>query len=114
MATLQGDHERLAALLSPPDSISSDPDQRGLRRELYAHSAERVIDWLLLAWSGQPNEGDGFRAMIEDAKHWQPIALPVKGRRCAGARHPGRPRCRRYIKDCRNLVDRRGFRAGAR
>ena len=75
----KGDHERLAALLSPPDSISSDLDQRGLRRELYAHSAERVIDWLLLAWSGQPNEGDGFRAMIEDAKHWQPIALPVKG-----------------------------------
>jgi len=74
-----GDHERLTALLSPPGPIDADLDQRGLRRELYAHGGERVIDWLLLAWSGQPDDGDGFRAMIEDAKHWQPVALPVKG-----------------------------------
>ena len=74
-----GNHKRLAALLSPPSAIAADPNQRGLRRELYAHGTERVIDWLLLAWSGRPGDGDGFRTMIEDAKHWQPVTLPVKG-----------------------------------
>ena len=73
------DHERLAALLSPPEPIGSNLDKRGLRQELYAHGAERVFDWLLLVWAGQPDDGGGFRAMIEDARHWQPITLPVKG-----------------------------------
>ena len=73
------DHERLAAMLSPPAPIGTKLDRHGLRRELYAHGAKRVIDWLLLAWCGQPDNGDGFRAMIEDARLWQPITLPVKG-----------------------------------
>ncbi len=74
-----GDHERLAAMLSPPAPIGAKLDRHGLRQELYAHGAERVTDWLLLAWCGQPDNGDEFRAMIKDAKHWQPITLPVKG-----------------------------------
>ncbi len=74
-----GDHERLAAMLSPPAPIGAKLDRHGLRQELYEHGAERVTDWLLLAWCGQPDNGDEFRAMIKDAKHWQPITLPVKG-----------------------------------
>ena len=69
----------MAEMLSRRAAIGRKGDRHGLRRELYEHGAKRVIDWLLLAWCGQPDNGDGFREMIEDAKRWQPITLPVKG-----------------------------------
>ena len=73
------DHERLATLLAPPADISADLDARALRRELYAHGGERVIDWLMLAWAGQADGADRFQAMIEEAQQWRPITFPVKG-----------------------------------
>ena len=73
------DHERLAALLSPPANISDDLEWRGLRRELYAHGGERVIDWLMLAWAERAGDGETLRPMIEQARQWRPATLPVKG-----------------------------------
>ena len=73
------DHERLAALLSPPANISDDLEWRGLRRELYAHGGERVIDWLMLAWAERAGDGETLRPMIEQARQWRPVTLPVKG-----------------------------------
>ena len=71
--------ERLAALLSAPATIGADLDRRRLRRELYAHGGDRVRDWLMLAWSEQPSDGDKFRSLIDAARDWRPVALPVKG-----------------------------------
>lgn len=73
------DHIRLTALLSPPANISAELGARGLRREFYASGAERVTDWLLLAWARQADGAERFQAMIEDAKRWRPVILPVKG-----------------------------------
>ena len=74
-----GDHDRLAALLTPPASMSADMDRPGLRRALYADGSERVVDWLMLAWAGQAGGADAFRPMIEEATQWRPVTLPVKG-----------------------------------
>ncbi|MDP6474481.1 MAG: CCA tRNA nucleotidyltransferase [Alphaproteobacteria bacterium] len=73
------EHERLAALLSPPGQIGADMKPRRLRRELYVHGAEQIIDWLVLAWSEQAGESKRFRSLIDAARQWRPIALPVKG-----------------------------------
>ncbi len=73
------EHERLAALLSPPGHIGATLQPRALRRELYTHGPERMIDWLVLAWSEQAGDGKSFRSMIAAAREWRPAALPVKG-----------------------------------
>lgn len=71
--------ERLAALFLAPATIGAETDRRRLRRELYAHGGDRVRDWLLLAWAEQAGDGDKFRSLIDAARDWRPVALPVKG-----------------------------------
>jgi poly(A) polymerase len=73
------ERDRLVAMLSPPGTISAALDAQALRRDLYAHGAARMIDWLILAWAENGNNIDSYRRMITAAKSWQPIALPIKG-----------------------------------
>lgn len=73
------ERDSLVAMLSPPGTISAVLDEQALHRELYAHGAARIIDWLTLAWAENGNNIDSYRRMITAAKIWQPIALPVKG-----------------------------------
>jgi poly(A) polymerase len=73
------ERDRLVAMLSPPGTISAALDAQALRRDLYAHGAARMIDWLILAWAENGNNVDSYRRMITAAKSWQPIALPIKG-----------------------------------
>ena len=71
--------ERLAALLSPPDTISAELEARALRRENYTHGAERMVDWLTLAWAGNMDGAESYRRMIKAANSWSPATLPIKG-----------------------------------
>lgn len=71
--------ERLAALLSPSDKICAALEERALRREVYSHGVERVVDWLTMAWAANIDDGASYRQMIEAAKAWPPATLPVKG-----------------------------------
>ena len=73
------EHERLAALLSPPAQIGADMEQRRLRRELYRYGAEKITGWLVLAWSEHGGGDKRFRSLIGAAQEWRPITLPVKG-----------------------------------
>ena len=73
------ERDRLVEMLSPPGTISAALDAQALRRDLYAHGAARMIDWLILAWAENGNNVDSYRRMIAAAKSWQPIALPIKG-----------------------------------
>ena len=75
--------ERLAALLSPPAAINAELDGRALRREIYAHGAERgaerMVDWLILAWAAQPVDAARYRQLVAAAESWSPRPLPIKG-----------------------------------
>lgn len=71
--------ERLTWMLSPPPAISAELNARALRREIYAHGGEKMIDWLFLGWAKHPIDGGSYRQMIKTASEWRPPTLPVKG-----------------------------------
>lgn len=70
---------RLAAMRSPPGTINAALDERALHREVYAHGAERMVDWLILAAAEHGKDGARYRQLIEAAKAWPPAVLPIKG-----------------------------------
>ncbi len=73
------ERDRLAALLSPPGAINAELVARALRREVYAHGVERIVDWLILVWAKHRNDGARYRQLIAAAKDWTPAILPIKG-----------------------------------
>ncbi|HEX9461340.1 MAG TPA: CCA tRNA nucleotidyltransferase [Alphaproteobacteria bacterium] len=68
---------RLEALASPPPALWPARDDRALRRALYHLGGETVRDLGLLA-SASGDRALG-RAATEAARHWAPVALPVRG-----------------------------------
>jgi poly(A) polymerase len=81
------DAVRLAAAAAPVQ-ISPNTDPPGLRRALHRLRPDAVRDSCLLAWAGElaltprlPAERTGaWRAILEAADSWHPLAFPLKGR----------------------------------
>jgi len=71
--------ERLAAMLSPPDTINAALDERALRREVYAHGAAPVVDWLIMAAAEHGDDATRYQQLTEAAQAWPPAVLPIKG-----------------------------------
>ncbi|MCE2509764.1 MAG: CCA tRNA nucleotidyltransferase [Alphaproteobacteria bacterium] len=72
---------RLLALVTSPIGTSEFDRARDVRRVLYGFGTERVQDEALLHWARQ---GEGFaaaaRAALAEARAWQPVEFPLKGK----------------------------------
>ncbi len=72
---------RLMTLVTSPIGMADLEDAKGVRRALYGFGAERVVDQVLLHWA---QAGEGFsepaRAALAEARSWQPVEFPVKGK----------------------------------
>lgn len=80
------ERDRLTALAAPSLAVHPGLDASARRRALYHLGAARFRDLALLAWAGREAGGDlsaqdaaAWRALVQDADAWTPIALPVRG-----------------------------------
>lgn len=76
--------DRLAVLLSGPDSATDPQDPRALRRLFYRHGPERGLDLLLLGQArratARRDETDHVASALAVLQAWEAPQLPVRGR----------------------------------
>ncbi|TAN58789.1 MAG: CCA tRNA nucleotidyltransferase [Magnetospirillum sp.] len=79
---------RLAAMAAPRVPVGPDLDAATIRRTLRRVGGDELRDLALLAWAGQRSlnakpsaaETEGWTALLNAARDWVPVELPVKGR----------------------------------
>jgi poly(A) polymerase len=74
--------DRLARMVEPPLAIEPERDGGAGRRALYRLGPELYRDLVYLAWAEAMTHTDadpGFGALLEEARRWRPVELPVKG-----------------------------------
>ncbi len=74
--------DRLAQMVEPPLGIEPERDGGAGRRALYRLGPELYRDLVYLAWAEAMTHMDtdpGFGALLEAARRWRPVKLPVRG-----------------------------------
>jgi poly(A) polymerase len=79
--------KRIAAITAPRVTVASGMDERAARRALHRVGADEFRDLVLVAWAGsralaaRPDSEESARwvALLNIARQWQPVSLPVKG-----------------------------------
>jgi poly(A) polymerase len=76
----RAERARLVAMLDNRDRFTPEDDSRHLRRRFYAYGAEAWRDAALLWWAARDRDDTAALAhIVEAAKAWQPLRLPVGG-----------------------------------
>jgi poly(A) polymerase len=80
------ERDRLTDLAAPSLAVHPGLDAPTRRRALYRLGAACFRDLALLAWAGReaggdlsPSDAGAWRALVQEADAWTPIALPVRG-----------------------------------
>jgi poly(A) polymerase len=79
--------KRLIAIAAPRVAITHDMEARAVRRALRRIGADEFRDLVLVAWAGRrattgkpdPAESRAWVALLDAARAWRPVELPVKG-----------------------------------
>ncbi|CAA7626784.1 tRNA nucleotidyltransferase/poly(A) polymerase [Magnetospirillum sp. SS-4] len=96
---------RLVAMAEPRVELRHDLDPAGTRRALRKVGEAEFRDLALLAWAGRrsvearpcPDETRAWTALLDLARSWRPVELPVKGRDLLALGLPHGPEIGRHL-----------------
>lgn len=109
---------RLVAMATPRAAIRPDLDPPGIRRALHKVGAAQFLDLTLLAWAERRSqdarlsaaETQAWTDLLDWAKDWRPVELPLKGRDLIGLGVPHGPRIGRLLCAIESWWEERDYR----
>ncbi len=104
------DRDRLGFLMPGTPGLLSDATEPALRRLLYRHGQNRVIDALYLAWADGGGDPD-FARRLELARAWVKPVFPLKGRDLIAVGVPRGPAVSAMLKELEDWWQAGDFRA---
>lgn len=101
--------DRLVRLVPPDPPIEPDMAPATLRRLVYRHGADAVIDAAYLGRARRGAAARGFQAAIELAQHWARPTFPLKGRDIIAAGVPRGPGVNALMKELESWWESKDF-----
>jgi poly(A) polymerase len=112
------DGNRLRAMVVPALRIRPDFDRLATQRALHHLGAERMRDLILLAWAERrtemghpaPAETAAWTALLDAARDWTPVVLPIHGRDLLALGLSPGPKIGEILTDLAEWWEENGFR----